>query len=300
MDTELQPLFTRHSDILTQFSDEADAIMLTLFIMKERGKNESSFWAPFLKAMPKEFDNLTVWSSKELAQFCDYELEADVEKLKEKQDKLWDTIHPIILEYSFLFPQHHRSHWQLAYDQVNSRCIDYGMPSTMLVPVADLMNHIAGVDTSIAAFNLDHISDDNSIDYRICVDQEVKDPLLRTKLKGYNNAAQPQLTTHLSGNLSDYANLAEGCKTLKREAKVKRIKQLFFKDLFNRDDDKKQEELLSVWNQGYESSDCDEDSDGPQNQGEYYDEEADYDNEDYGAEQADKNDGEEDVDALIS
>ena len=64
--------------------------------------------------------------------------------------------------------------------------------------------------------------------------------------------------------------------------------------------EQKQEELLSVWNQGYESSDCDEDSDGPQNQGEYYDEEADYDNEDYGAEQADKNDGEEDVDALIS
>jgi hypothetical protein len=45
------------------------------------------------------------------------------------------------------------------------------MPSTMLVPVADLMNHIAGFDTEIAAFNLDHLSDDNLIDYRICANQ---------------------------------------------------------------------------------------------------------------------------------
>ena len=64
--------------------DETEALMLTLFLLKERAKNESSFWAPFLKAMPKEFDNLTDWSREEIAQFCDYELEADIEKLKEK------------------------------------------------------------------------------------------------------------------------------------------------------------------------------------------------------------------------
>jgi hypothetical protein len=47
------------------------------------------------------------------------------------------------------------------------------------------------------------------------------------------------------------------------------------------------------------SSDCDEDSDSPQNAGEYYDEEADdYDEEDDGSHDADP--VEEDVDALIS
>ena len=66
-DTELQPLFEKHSSLFKQRPEEADALMLSLFVMKERAKNESSFWAPFLKAMPKEFDNLTEWSSKELA-----------------------------------------------------------------------------------------------------------------------------------------------------------------------------------------------------------------------------------------
>ena len=57
-----------------------------------------------------------------------------------------------------------------------------------MAPAVDLLNHLPGVDTSIQAFNLEKLSEDNNIDFRIILGQINNDKIDDQdvlKVKGY-------------------------------------------------------------------------------------------------------------------
>jgi len=82
------------------------------------------------------------WSEAELAQFMDMELTMDAELYRSELETEWEQIEPMLRSNQVLFPGYTKELFQRMYNYACTRCFGWTMPSTMMVPLADFMNHL--------------------------------------------------------------------------------------------------------------------------------------------------------------
>ena len=112
--------------------------------MVEAGKGKDSFWAPYIKLLPRTFDILPLWSPEELE-----ELQEDSDVIKEVLDhqqktKLFfhEKFLPLLNQYQLDGSKLTFETYVWAAAAAATRCfyingsLDYAM-----VPMADLLNH---------------------------------------------------------------------------------------------------------------------------------------------------------------
>ena len=116
---------------------------------------EKSFWKPYLDILPKT-DLLAFWTDKELTQLQDPELIQEAKRYKEDLNDEWENVKSILEKYPKLFPMDkvNKELFYNVYENVVTRCFGWSLPCTMLIPVADALNH-SSVDASNELIDLD-------------------------------------------------------------------------------------------------------------------------------------------------
>ena len=54
----------------------------------------------------------------------------------------WTQIEPVLARHADLFPGYTKEQWLRMYNYACTRCFGWTLPSTMMVPLADFMNHL--------------------------------------------------------------------------------------------------------------------------------------------------------------
>lgn len=150
-------LSIRRSEIASVFLDNAELfevhhdgeyLSLIVFIVYEILKGDKSFWKPYFDVFPNA-DVLGFWSDAELSELQDSELTLEALRYRKELDEEWEKVAKIFKKYPKLFPQDKVSKdlFTFVYGNVVTRCFGWNMPCTMMIPVADSLNH-APVDCS--------------------------------------------------------------------------------------------------------------------------------------------------------
>ena len=74
--------FARHADVFRRDGE----LMLTLFIMSERLEGSKSFWAPYLRILPKEIVMVEDWTEQEKDALQDVMVVGEAMRLKRQLD----------------------------------------------------------------------------------------------------------------------------------------------------------------------------------------------------------------------
>ena len=126
--------------------------MLATFLLYHYLKGEESFWHPYISVM-NESDLVCDWSPDEIAQFKDKELEMDAALYKSEIETEWASIEPVLAQHANdLFPGYTKEIFLRMYNFACTRCFGWTLPSTMMVPLADFMNHLP-IDTSYDVYS---------------------------------------------------------------------------------------------------------------------------------------------------
>ena len=126
-------LFIKHPD--------CDQLSLAVFLLSEYLKGpDQSFWWPYLDVM-NESDLACFWRENELDRLCDYELKKEADTYREEVVYEWEEISKILPLYPLLFPGATKEAFMLMYNYACTRCFGWTLPSTMMVPLADFLNH---------------------------------------------------------------------------------------------------------------------------------------------------------------
>jgi hypothetical protein len=108
--------------------------------MCEYQKGESSFWWPYLDVM-NESDLVSFWEPSQIDRLCDHELKKEAEIYRDEVEYEWEILSKILPLYPSLFPSPSRSLFLRMYNFACTRCFGWTLPSTMMVPLADFLNH---------------------------------------------------------------------------------------------------------------------------------------------------------------
>ena len=92
------------------------------------------------------------WQDSEIEQFMDTELTMDAKLYKTEIETEWCQVKPVLEGYPDLFPGFTKELFLRMYNFACTRCFGWTLPSTMMVPLADFMNH-APVDTSYDVYS---------------------------------------------------------------------------------------------------------------------------------------------------
>jgi hypothetical protein len=126
-------LFIKHPD--------CDQLCLAIFLLSEYLKgSEKSFWWPYIDIM-NESDLASFWKETELDRLCDYELKKEAMVYRDEVLYEWEQISKILPLYPELFPGATKEQFMLMYNYACTRCFGWTLPSTMMVPLADFLNH---------------------------------------------------------------------------------------------------------------------------------------------------------------
>ena len=112
-----------------------------------------SFWKPYFDIFPKA-DLLPLWATEEMDELQDPELKQEAIRYKEEIDKEWNLAKLLFSKYPDIFPNDkvHKDLFVFVYGNVVTRCFGWSLPCTMMIPVADSMNHWS-VDGSNEVFD---------------------------------------------------------------------------------------------------------------------------------------------------
>lgn len=137
--SELSDVFRSH-DALFVSNIDRDYFILVVFVLFERTKGDKSFWHPYFEAVnPGSYTSL--WPDNVIAMIDEPELKLN---LKTNRDKI-ELDYENVQKLKDLYPQHFglvtRDMFEWAIVFVTTRCFGWGLPSTMLVPLADALNH---------------------------------------------------------------------------------------------------------------------------------------------------------------
>jgi len=92
------------------------------------------------------------WSDQELAQFMDKELQMDSELYRSELETEWLQIEPVLKANPELFTGYTRELFERFYNYACTRCFGWTLPSTMMVPLSDFMNHLP-IDSSYDVYS---------------------------------------------------------------------------------------------------------------------------------------------------
>lgn len=82
----------------------------------------------------------------------DSELKMDAELYKSEIETEWIQIEPVLQRNPDMFPGYDKESFLRMYNYACTRCFGWTLPSTMMVPLADFMNHLP-IDTSYDVYS---------------------------------------------------------------------------------------------------------------------------------------------------
>ena len=96
-----------------------------------------------------QVDFLALWSESDLSQLQDPELIREALEYKEELEEGWIEVRSLLEKYPQHFPIKRitKDLFIFAYGNVVMRCFGWSLPCTMLIPMADALNH-KPIDTS--------------------------------------------------------------------------------------------------------------------------------------------------------
>lgn len=178
-------------------------------------------------------DLVSNWDKSEIEVFNDAEVQTAATMYKEETLQEWDSLKPLY-EAEPMFQGITIEVWLKMYNLACTRCFGWTLPSTMMVPFADFLNHLP-IDTQFEVFNLQHSIAKHTDFSQIYTKKFIEDldPELEIKIRGCPKISNKQQRSHLLADLS----------------------KKFNKNMFT------DPEKLKVWDQGYVSTDVAEDND---------------------------------------
>lgn len=99
-----------------------------------------SFWAPYLNVMNTS-DLTYQWSEEELRSLQDFEVVYQAKSYQSDLDDEWKEISKLISLYPERLQGVTRELFERMYNFACTRCFGWTLPSTMMVPLADFLNH---------------------------------------------------------------------------------------------------------------------------------------------------------------
>jgi len=118
-------------------------------------KGDKSFWKPYFDILP-DADIPALWSDEELKELQDPEFAREAHDYKEDLLEQWKQTKKVLKKYPEIFPKDKvtKELFLFVYVNVVTRCFGWSIPCTMMIPVADIMNH-APINTGNEMFNPD-------------------------------------------------------------------------------------------------------------------------------------------------
>ena len=136
-DPDIGPILLMHRDLVR------GDLLVTVYVMHELRKKETSFYFPYLDILP-EINNLSEWTDEELKLLQDERLVAKVESIKRL---LRIQYAKSIVKLSDMFPESFPPAdftfeiFVFAWYTIQARAFGRRLPWTALVPFADCLNH---------------------------------------------------------------------------------------------------------------------------------------------------------------
>jgi len=88
-----------------------------------------------------ESDLASFWEPNELERLCDFELKKEALVYRDEVLSEWEEISKIVPLYPDLLGGTNKELFMRMYNFACTRCFGWTLPSTMMVPLADFLNH---------------------------------------------------------------------------------------------------------------------------------------------------------------
>jgi hypothetical protein len=99
-------------------------------------------------------DLVSNWEESEIEAFQEAEIQSAAQLYREETIQEWLALEPLY-KAEPLFEGITKELWLKMYNLACTRCFGWTLPSTMMVPFADFLNHLP-IDTQFEVFNLQH------------------------------------------------------------------------------------------------------------------------------------------------
>lgn len=144
LQSDLKDFFAKHPQVFSKKHPDHEQLILASFLVKESLIGKNSFWYPYLQVM-NTADLVSNWQSDEIKAFRDAEIECAAELYKQETESEWLSLKPLY-EQEPMLAGATRELFLKMYNLSCTRCFGWTLPSTMMVPFADFLNHLP-VDT---------------------------------------------------------------------------------------------------------------------------------------------------------
>eukprot|EP01017_Pseudomicrothorax_dubius_P051575 TRINITY_DN9960_c0_g1_i3.p1 TRINITY_DN9960_c0_g1~~TRINITY_DN9960_c0_g1_i3.p1 ORF type:complete len:524 (-),score=127.06 TRINITY_DN9960_c0_g1_i3:45-1616(-) len=139
--SELAEIIIKNPDAFEEHYDK-EFNTLVLFIIFEKMKEEKSFWHIYFDIVGQIY-TLSDWSDAEIEELDSPAILKDLEEIRKENHDLWLRMKMIMDENPNLFPPEKVSYeifrWASAF--VMTRSFGWGLPGSLISPLADLLNH---------------------------------------------------------------------------------------------------------------------------------------------------------------
>lgn len=140
--SEIGQIYTSHDSMFVSNYDR-DQMILVLFLMYEALKGQDSFWYPYIQYLEDAVP--TAYWNKSILKKSDYEyFNLNIHHQEKKYEEEWDKLKNLVPVYPQFFPEPEKFTKELylwTSHAVTSRVFGWGSPTTILVPLADFLNH---------------------------------------------------------------------------------------------------------------------------------------------------------------
>jgi len=151
---EIGHIFENHDSIF-KASEDRDFLTLLLFMIYEWQKGPDSFWYPYFQVVNP--GSLTCyWDEKTLQTLDDPELLASINSMRDDYEEDWNIISKLLKLYSPAHFDLSKCTYELYLHcsaLISSRCFGWGLPTTIVAPIADSFNHSSHSSCSVDIVN---------------------------------------------------------------------------------------------------------------------------------------------------
>ena len=123
-----------------------------VYIIYERLKGAESFYHPYFEMV--DYTQPTCYWPDEVIEKCDFkQFKYNIKYAKEQSEETWEKLQNFFSIYPDYFDPERtdKGMYLWACSFLYTRCFGWGLPSTMVVPLADCLNHS---NKSMVSFNL--------------------------------------------------------------------------------------------------------------------------------------------------
>ena len=147
---ELAKVFEENDSLFGSKHPDTDQLTLTVFLLYNALMGEKSFWWPYLQVM-NEADMTGFWPLEQIEAFKDSELKNDAQLYCFEFDIEWVQIEKALSKYEH-FEGLTKEVFYKYYNLACTRCFGWNLPDTMMVPLADFLNHLP-IDTQFGVYS---------------------------------------------------------------------------------------------------------------------------------------------------